>query len=168
VLQGSLVLLRPARPDDVDALMATFATPEVEAWWPRYDRDRIEDEVLHPGDPDSMILVIEVAGDPVGVIHAHEETDPEYHSASIDIAVDPRWHGRGVARDAIRTLAAHLMDDRGQHRLTIDPAAANTRAFAAYTTVGFRPVGVLRQNELAPDGSWRDGLLMDLVRGELR
>jgi hypothetical protein len=57
VLQGSLVLLRPARPDDVDALMATFATPEVEAWWPRYDRDPSEQVVRHPGAPKTIYSV---------------------------------------------------------------------------------------------------------------
>ena len=52
--------------------------------------------------------------------------------------------------------------------MTIDPAAANTRAIRAYEKIGFRPVGVMRQYERAPDGTWRDGLLMDLLAGELR
>jgi RimJ/RimL family protein N-acetyltransferase len=34
--------------------------------------------------------------------------------------------------------------------------------------VGFRPVGVMRQYEQAPDGTWRDGLLMDLLAEEYR
>jgi aminoglycoside 6'-N-acetyltransferase len=51
--------------------------------------------------------------------------------------------------------------------VTIDPAAANTRAIAAYAKVGFRPVGVMRKYERGPDGTWHDGLLMDLLREEL-
>jgi aminoglycoside 6'-N-acetyltransferase len=34
--------------------------------------------------------------------------------------------------------------------------------------VGFRPVGVMRQYERGGDGRFHDGLLMDLLRGELR
>ena len=60
------------------------------------------------------------------------------------------------------------MRERGHHRFTIDPAAANARAIRAYEAVGFRPVGVLRRYERGPDGRWRDGLLMDLLAVELR
>lgn len=39
-------------------------------------------------------------------------------------------------------LARHLFDERGHHRLVIDPAAANTRAIRAYERGGFsRPLG---------------------------
>lgn len=75
--------------------------------------------------------------------------------------------GRDDDLDALRTLAQHLFD-QGHHRLTIDPAAHNPRAIAAYAKVGFRPVGAMRQYERAPEGTWHDGPLMDLLPGELR
>ena len=50
----------------------------------------------------------------------------------------------------------------------IDPAAAKSHAIRCYTKVGFRPVGVMRQYERGGDGNFHDGLLMDLLRGELR
>ena len=49
----------------------------------------------------------------------------------------------------------------------IDPAAANDQAIRSYSKVGFRPVGVMRQYERGGDGHFHDGLLMDLLRGEL-
>lgn len=168
MLQGSLVVLRPGRAADLDALVGVFTSPEVSHWWHGYDRARIEAEVLHADDPDDTVYVIEVDGDVAGIIQSYEVQEPDYRSASIDIALAPRWHGSGVAVDALRTLAAHLLEDGGHHRLTIDPAATNGRAIAAYEKIGFRPVGVLRQHERAADGTWRDGLLMDLLRGELR
>ncbi len=100
------------------------------------------------------------------MIQYHEEQDPGYRSAGIDIFVAPEYQERGLGTDAIRTLARHLIADRGHHRLTIDPAADNVRAIAAYRKVGFRPVGVMRQYERGLDGTWHDGLLMDLLRGE--
>jgi aminoglycoside 6'-N-acetyltransferase len=67
----------------------------------------------------------------------------------------------------VLTLARHLVRDRGHHRLVIDPAAENERAIRAFERVGFRRVGVQRKVELAEDGSWRDGLLMDMLAEEL-
>ena len=51
--------------------------------------------------------------------------------------------------------------------VTPDPVAAIERAIRAYASVGFRPVGVMRQYERGPDGRFHDGLLMDLLRDEL-
>jgi aminoglycoside 6'-N-acetyltransferase len=167
VLTGSQVVLRPGGPADLDALVAVFASPEVAAWWVGYDRDRIGAEVLHGEDAAETVYVIEVAGEVAGIIQSYEEPDEEYRAAGIDIAVGPRWHGTGVALDAIRTLAHHLLEARGHHHLTIDPAAANARAIAAYAKLGFRPVGVLRQNWRGGNGTFEDTLLMDLVVGEL-
>lgn len=75
------------------------------------------------------------------------------------------------AVDALPTLRAvirWLIGERGHHRFTIDPAVANARAIRAYEAVGFRRVGVLRRCERAPDGTWQDGLLMELLAEELR
>ena len=64
-------------------------------------------------------------------------------------------------------VARWLIGERGHHRLIIDPAAANTRAIRTYPSLGFKPVGVLRRYEQGPDGTWHDGLLMDLLAEEL-
>jgi aminoglycoside 6'-N-acetyltransferase len=77
-------------------------------------------------------------------------------------------HGQGLGTEAIRVLARHLFTDRGHHRLSIDPAAHNQAAIRAYERVGFRRVGVLRRYELGPDGTWHDGLLMDMLAEDLR
>ncbi len=167
MLTGSQVVLRPGQPADLDALEAVFASPEVAAWWVGYDRRRVEAEVLHGDDPAETVYVIVVDREVAGIIQSYEELEEEYRAAGIDIAVGPRWQGTGVALDAIRTLAHHLLEAKGHHHLTIDPAAGNARAIAAYAKVGFRPVGILRQNERGADGTWHDTLLMDLVAGEL-
>ena len=165
-LRGERVVLRAGTEDDLDDLEAFFLDPEIARWW-SMDREDIVRDVLHRSDPGVTVYVIEVDGELVGVIQSAEEIDEEYRSAGIDISVAPEWHGTGVALDALRTLARHLIDARGHHRLTIDPAAHNARAIAAYTKVGFKPVGVMRQYERAHDGTWHDGLLMDLLADEL-
>ena len=91
-----------------------------------------------------------------------------YRHASIDIFLTASRHGQGLGTEAIRLLARHLFEDRGHHRITIDPAADNAVAIRAYEKAGFRRVGIMRSYERGPDGLWHDGLLMDLLEGELR
>ena len=67
----------------------------------------------------------------------------------------------------MRTIARWLFDERGHHRLTIDPDAANERAIRAYERVGFKQVGVMRRYWLGPDGEWRDCVLLDLLPEDL-
>jgi aminoglycoside 6'-N-acetyltransferase len=167
VLEGERVVLRAPTDDDLDALLAFFASPEVARWWPMDGRDEIVADVLHRADPNVTVYVIDVDGELAGVIQSAEEPDEEYRSAGIDISLSAAWHGTGVALDAMRTLARHLFA-QGHHRLTIDPAAENARAIAAYAKVGFQPVGVMRQYERGADGTFHDGLLMDMLVGELR
>jgi aminoglycoside 6'-N-acetyltransferase len=166
-LRGDRVVLRTVTADDVDALVAVFAEPAVAKWWHGYDRVRVAREMVDDIDPADTVYVVDVDGDVAGVIQTHEELEPDYRRAGIDIALGTRWHGTGVALDALRTLARDLVEARGHHHLTIDPALENTRAIACYRKVGFRDVGVLRSNERGPDGAWHDTLLMDLVAGDL-
>jgi aminoglycoside 6'-N-acetyltransferase len=63
-------------------------------------------------------------------------------------------------------LVAYLIDERGHHRITIDPATSNAAAIRAYEKAGFVRVGVMRDYERDVDGGgWHDALLMELVAG---
>jgi len=164
-LVGERATVRPGRTEDVDALLAIRVEPAVGDWWGEPDpRDETEAELR--GASDVVLLVIEADAEVAGGIQYHEELDPKYRHAGIDIYLGSRWQGRGLGTEAIRLVARFLFAQRGHHRLTIDPAAANARAIASYARVGFRPVGVMRQYERGADGRWRDGLLMDLLRDE--
>ncbi|WP_370971857.1 GNAT family N-acetyltransferase [Amycolatopsis sp. cg9] len=163
-IHGERVRLRPIGPADRARAHEILATPEVARWWGEPDS---ETEGIYTVEDGFRCYAIEADGAVVGLIQSCEELDPQYRSAGIDIAIDPACHGRGLGTDALRALARHLFA-QGHHRLTIDPAAANEPAIRVYTKVGFRPVGVLRRYERAADGSWHDGLLMDLLAGELK
>jgi aminoglycoside 6'-N-acetyltransferase len=161
------VTLRSVRPDDIPVLAAMLARPEVARWWPGYgDRARVEREFLGE-EPDLTVYAIEVGGRLAGSIQSFEESEADFRHANIDLFVDPDLHGRGIGSAAIRRLAAILIDDKGHHRLTIDPAADNKVAIRVYEKVGFRPVGRMRQYQRMADGTWADGLLMELLAGDL-
>ena len=90
-----------------------------------------------------------------------------YRHASIDIFLTTSRHGEGLGSEAVRVLARYLIEEREHRRLTIDPAADNAAAIRAYEKVGFRRVGVMRSYERGPDGTWHDGLLMEMLAEEL-
>jgi aminoglycoside 6'-N-acetyltransferase len=165
-LRGEHVALRPLDESDLDRVLEILDHAEVAPWWPSHGPERLREDLF--GDDCGVVpYAVEAEGQVVGVIEYWEETDPDYRHAGIDIALHPDWHGRGLGADAVRVLARHLFDTVGHHRVVIDPAAANHRAVAAYRRVGFRPVGVMRRYERAPDGGWRDGLLLDLLPEDL-
>ncbi len=161
-LPGDLVSLRPATHADVDELARIRSQHEVRQWWRGSD---LENEITSDiDDPELHLFVIEDGnGAVVGGIQFHEENDPDYRHAGIDVFVATEFHGQGLGTDAIRIMVRHLTTALGHHRLTIDPAADNAAAIRTYEKAGFRPVGIMRRYERGLDGDWHDGLLMDLL-----
>jgi aminoglycoside 6'-N-acetyltransferase len=167
ILLSARLELTRLQASDIPDLVDLLRTPEVARWW-----GPVTDDGIDPDDPEVVQLAIrdrtDHDGSLLGLIQYAEETDPMYRHAGIDVVLHPSAHGRGLGREAIRLVAHHLLDTLGHHRLTIDPSASNVRAIRTYSAVGFRPVGVLRRYERDPDGrGWHDGLLMDLLAGEL-
>jgi aminoglycoside 6'-N-acetyltransferase len=166
VLRGPRVLLRPGVAADGPVLFGIRCEPQVLRWWRSPPPvEQLTRELL--GEDDDVQFVIVVDGETVGGVQYGEETEPDYRHASIDIFLSARVHGRGLGTEAVAVTAEYLIDVRGHHRITIDPAAANAAAIRAYAKAGFRPVGLMRSYERDAGGEWHDGLLMDLLAGEL-
>jgi aminoglycoside 6'-N-acetyltransferase len=157
---GPTLALRPLAEADADELRRIHATPEVARWWDLPKDDFPWDE------PEATRLTIVVDGAVAGLIQFSEELEPKYRHAAIDVFLDPRLHGRGVGSEAVRRMVRHLVDERGHHRVVIDPAVDNVAAVRAYEKAGFRPVGVMRRAERdADEHGWHDSLMMELVVG---
>lgn len=156
---SSVIVLRALVATDAPELRRIRATPEVARWWGPPEDD------FPLGDEDEVTrMTVEVDGVVAGMVQFGEEVDPKYRHASIDLFLDPALHGRGIGTEVVRRVARLLIDERGHHRITIDPAADNAAAIRAYEKVGFRPVGVMRRYERDVEGDgWHDGLLMELL-----
>jgi aminoglycoside 6'-N-acetyltransferase len=154
-LRGERVTLRPLRAEDVPVLNAMVALPGVREWWG-----------TDPTVEEENAFVIEVGGQHAGWLAFYEEDDPDYRHGGLDLFLAPAFQDRGLGREALSLAARWLLEERGHHRLIIDPAATNERAIKAYASVGFKPVGIMRRYERGPDGDWHDGLLMDLLAEE--
>jgi aminoglycoside 6'-N-acetyltransferase len=164
VLVSARTRLRPLAPDDVTTLRAILAAPAVARWWHPPGDDFPTDD-----DPGTLRWAVEIAHAPelgpvgavVGMIQAAEGEDPDYDECGIDLFLAPSVHRHGIGTEVVTMVRDWLVDERGHHLVTIDPAASNDAAIACYTACGFRPVGVLHGRERNTDGSgWHDTLLM--------
>jgi aminoglycoside 6'-N-acetyltransferase len=163
-IEGERLTLRPLTDADVEILLPAIYEPGTVEWWgdtsdPDYQREGLRNE----GNAFAIVVDDEVAG----WLSFDEETEPDYRQVAFDILLRPTFQHQGLGADALRLLIRWFIDARGHHHFTIDPSAKNDRAIKAYASIGFKPVGILRKAERAPDGHWRDSLLMDLLADDL-
>ena len=169
--RGERVTLRPACESDLPRLLEMLREPEVAAHWSEPD-DAFDRHELLSGDQAKGVecstnFVIQLEGETIGWIAAWENLHRDYRHAGIDLFIASRHQGKGLGVEAIRLAARYLFEVRGHHRITIDPAASNERAIRAYEKVGFKRVGVMRQYERGPDGTYHDGMLLELLPQDL-
>ena len=160
-------VLRPVTAEDSATLTAIRRSREVARWWhgPGFLN-------ADAASQSKTLFAIELSGAydigpdgaVIGMIQAWEGDDPEYAVASIDVFLAGSVHRRGLGREVVAAILRWLVEVRGHHRITSDPALNNVAAIACYQACGFEPVGVLHQYERETDGkSWHDNLLMEYV-----
>jgi aminoglycoside 6'-N-acetyltransferase len=170
-LRAPRVTLRPVVEADVPELLAILREPSVAQFWAPPDDAAEQRELLLGDDPDGAEAIttfaITLAGKLIGWICGWEKLEPEYRHAGVDLFLSSASQGRGYGLEAIRLVCRFLFDERQHHRITIDPSAENLRAIRTYEKAGFKRVGVLRRYERGADGTFHDGLLLDLLPEDL-
>ena len=156
--------LDPQAEKDLDALVAILREPSVARWWGPQESDEELRESLRSDD---VAFTIRVDGDVAGWLNVWSVDEPDCRWAALDIFLGPNHQDRGIGPRALRLAIDWLIAERGHHRFTIDPDARTARAIRAYEKVGFRRVGTMRAYERGADGTWHDGLLLDLLADEL-
>ena len=170
-LRGPRVVLRPVARGDLPRLREILREPEVARHWSEQDGEVDQSELLSGDDPDGAerisTFVITLNDETIGWIAGWEKLDRDYRHAGIDLFLSTDHQGKGYGPEAIRLVCRYLFDDRAHHRITIDPAATNLAAIAAYEKVGFKKVGIMRGYERGADGTYHDGMLLDLLPEDL-
>lgn len=164
------MVLRPVKEGDLPRLLAILREPSVAEHWSQPD-DEADRRLLSGEDADEAeritTFAITVNDATTGWLAGWEKLEPDYRHAGIDLFLATAHQGKGYGPEAIRLVCRWLFDERGHHRITIDPAADNVHAIAAYEKVGFKRVGVMRRYERGADGTYHDGMLMDLLPEDL-
>src|SRR4051795_8993236 len=114
--------LRPLDVAHVRPLRELHCQPGVVRWWGPMEEGFPFDE------PESIRFAIVAHDEVVGLLQYGEEKSPDYRRAWIDIFVGDDHAGRGIGTEALRQAVRLLVDERGHHRITIDPAVDNLAA----------------------------------------
>ena len=97
------------------------------------------------------LLIIELAGRPIGVLQLIDASEEESHywgdiepgTWALDIWIgSPNDRGRGLGAEAMKLALGRVFDQHGAEMVVIDPAVDNGRAIAFYEKLGFERVGV--------------------------
>ena len=79
--------------------------------------------------------------------------------ADISVYVERQWRGQGAGR-VLLTRLIELGHEHGYHKLVLSAFPFNTGGMALYDKLGFRTVGVYKeQGQL--DGAWVDTIIME-------
>jgi len=163
-VQGPRISLSPLSEDEIPAVAASIAgDPTAAPWWGA-DAAEVESDLRFA---DYERWAIEYDDERVGVLVFEDSRDKSYPFVSYDISLWGSGLGQGLGAEALRVASRWLARTRGHHHFLIDPAVENERAIRAYKQAGFREVGTLRRYERRDDGTFRDGLLMDLLAEEI-
>jgi RimJ/RimL family protein N-acetyltransferase len=111
-------------------------------------------------------FVIEVDGQPAGLMGFQVANRRSRIADLGSLAVHPSFRGKRVADEAARLFQRHLLDDLGYHRLQLEIYGFNERAMTHAERAGFVREGV-RRKAYDRRGEWVDGVIYGLVREDL-
>ena len=165
------VELRRAKPPDADFLLELLADDDVRRFLgPRTAaaRDEVLEEIERSRtEPESFgRFVIEVDGEPAGMLGFHVANERSRIARLERLAVQPGYRGRRLADEAARLFQRLLLEELGFHRLELEIYAFNERACAHAERVGFVREGRKRKAYLK-DGEWVDTVLYALIPEDL-
>jgi RimJ/RimL family protein N-acetyltransferase len=165
------VVVRRARPDDVDFLVELLTDDDVEPFLAAVranSPDSVRAEIERSDeDPDAFgVFVVEVDGDRAGTMSFTRANRRSRIADLGGLAIHPAFRGRRLADEAARQLQRHLLEDLGFHRLQLEIYGFNERALVHAERAGFTREGV-RRKAYWRNGGWVDGVLFGLVVEDL-
>lgn len=172
-LAGRAVALRAITADDVPALFALFADPEVTRYWsrPAYTqvgeaRKLVRHIVAGYRKGDAVQWGVTLPGDDtlVGTCTLFHYM-PTCRRAEVGYALARRLWGRGLMRDALGTVVGHAFTALDCHRLEADIDPANGASARLLEALGFVREGHLRERWIVGDVV-SDSYLYGLLRAQ--
>jgi len=131
--------VRPAVAGDAPLVEAWLSDPGVYEWWGGrpVTAEEAADLCREIREPDGEVVrrfIIVADGSPAGYLQAWCAPGQR---GGLDLFVAPEQRGRGIATQALATLANRLVRDEGWLRVTVDPDPRNARAISVFERAGF-------------------------------
>jgi RimJ/RimL family protein N-acetyltransferase len=166
-----VIELRRATAEDVDWLVALLTHEDTEPFLRggrTLDEDSISAEVERSQrEPERFgCLIIELDGEPAGVMDFEERSEVHRIADLGGLALHPDFRGRGVAHEAALQLQQYLFFELGFHRLQLKCYGFNDRAIRHTERAGYVREGVERKAYLR-HGEWQDAVLFGLLKEDL-
>ena len=157
------VVVRPAREQDLDAIVELFVEVAAEGRWigtePPVDRDRRRRRLAETLDQDhEVVLVAEAGGRIIGQLGMDLAG---YGVADLGMLVSEGWRGRGVGSALLRA-GIEWARGAGAHKVALQVWPHNAAALALYEKFGFQREGLLRGHYRRRDGELWDAIVMGL------
>jgi phosphinothricin acetyltransferase len=160
-------LIRPARPDDADAIARIYGQGISERVATFQTRTPQADEIAAQIAGGELIVVAEAGGRVVGWASVGPYDDPHDYYAGVGEAtlyVDRAARQQGAGRALLGALADEA-ERRGYHKLIGKIFPSNEPSIALVKSCGWREVGVHHRHGRL-NGEWKDVLVVERLLGE--
>lgn len=162
-------MLRLATLADRDAVYSIYMHPAVIPFL-GYDPMSLEDfaPVFQELVDCRSFYLLERDGDIAGFCRTTRHAGRASHVATLGtLAVSPRWHGSGVARELLEQIIA-MLKAQGVLRAELMLEVDNPRAFAFYGKLGFEKEGIMRAAyKRSTDAHYTDEIFMSKLLADL-
>jgi len=171
-IEGSAVVLRHHRPDDLPHVRRWYRDPEL-ARLTRYSLAPMTDEevdrffhgrLMSPRSV-AYAIVVRATGRLIGLT-TFSNLDPDNGSVLYHISIgEPDAWGRGYGTEATGLMLGLAFERIGLHRVSLSVFSFNRRAIRSYQKAGFRVEGRARE-AIVRDGQRFDELSMGVLAPE--
>jgi RimJ/RimL family protein N-acetyltransferase len=156
------VIVRRARPDDLDAMAEGYASVAEEGFLGGQPPIDLDDrvgrfrELMERGDPAAVWVLEDEHGQVVGHAATQESATGVL---SLGMAILAPARGRGGGRTLLKAVQDHARSC-GAHKISLEVWTDNARAISLYAAAGFEIEGLRRDHYRRRDGRLRSTLIM--------
>lgn len=157
------LILRSARPDDLDAMHAVLSDPRATLWWSTPPHETLDqtrewlDDMIANG-PDHPDFVVERDGRVIGKAGFWKLPDVGY-------ILHPDCWGQGLASEAVGAAVDHVFRTRDVETLTADVDPENAASIRLLERLGFVRTG-FGERTWNVGGVWKDSVFYALSRAD--
>ena len=162
-IRTSRLILRSARPDDLDAMHAVLSDPRATLWWSTpphetLDQTRTWLDGMIANGPDHPDFVVELDGRVIGKAGFWNLPDVGY-------ILHPDCWGQGLAAEAVSAAIDYVFRTCDVETLTADVDPENAASIRLLERLGFVRTGS-GERTLNVGGVWKDSLFYALTRAD--